>query len=234
MTAKFIVVGVVSAILCRIFIPADLSVEVYQWVYSTIVQAFAAMVAVVGMFAIYKLQLLRHNVETEAERLGDSVRGFNMAYGGGKTGPVPEKGLTVSDDFIGNEKAFQILGQEIDRSAATAFVDRKKIEERGNKASGKDKLAHVDLGRILEALSLLGGRHKRIETAKKSVATITRTIKTPLVISGVLIGISLFLLSLSDINIIDKASCVFLWLLAGVIGTAFISSVCLSKRFLCS
>ncbi len=114
LTSIPIVMGVTSAILWRVFAPADLSAEVYHWVYSTIVQAFAAMVAVVGMFAIYKLQLLRSSLETEAEGLKAAVVAINRtSYAGDYTRVVPEEGLTVSDNFIGDEKAFQNLGEEI-------------------------------------------------------------------------------------------------------------------------
>ncbi len=220
-----IVMGVGTAILWRSFVPGSLSVGVYQWVYSSIIQAYAAMVAVVGMFAIYKLQLLRRNLETEAERLTNAVETLNLHYGGGQSTVVPEEGLTVSDDFVGEEKAFQNLGEQIYQSAKMIFDLGKRTQERAKTVPNEDKQKNEEkvdgyLGRIQTALDIVNGRYKRIEKAKKNVTRITKTIKVPLVVSGVLIGASLFLLSLSDKDIITTASSVFLWLLAVIIGTA--------------
>ena len=231
-----IAMGVAGAILWRTFIPENLTVEVYQWVYSTIVQAFAAMVAVVGMFAIYKLQLLRHNLETEAERLRDAVAELNMTYLDGYTKVIPEGGLTVSDDFVGDKRAFRNLGEEIRRGTKHILDRQKKIKEKAKtvptkdkqeeweKQQNVDKLEHIHLARIRKRMNPMNRPYERIETGKKSVMEMTKAVKMPLAISGVLIGTSLFLLSLSDKDIITKAPSVFLWLLAVVIGT----TVCLT------
>ncbi len=234
MTFIPIVVGVASTILWRTFVPEILTVEVYQWVYSTIVQAFAAMVAVVGMFAIYKLQLLRSSLEMETQGLKAAVVEINGSqYLEDYTGVVPKEGLTVSDNFIGDEKAFQNLGEEIRQGTKTIFDLRKTIEKKAKAGlHNEDKLKDMYLVQFGEVLNLMNDRYKRIENTKERVTRTRKTIKIPLVISGFLIGTSLFLLSLSDKNITDTASSVFLWLLAIVIGTAICLTYMLIREIL--
>lgn len=221
-----IVIGFASAILWRVFIPESPSAEVYQWVYSTIVQAYAAMVAVVGMFAIYRLQFLRHNLETEAEKLESAVANYN-GHKDHHTGTPLATQVTVSDDFVGDEKGFEKLGQELGQDMKYIMDRQKNMGTRGKtvlneltKQKLEDYQEYCKLVSIKKDLNLVNVPYKRMERAKESVMRITKTIKLPLVISGFLIGTSLVLLSLSDTDFINTALSLFLWFLAGVIGTA--------------
>jgi hypothetical protein len=59
--------------------------DLYYWLFSTIAQAFAAMIALVGMFVIHRLQIQKSRVETTRRifiiKFHQSVRGsYNLAF----------------------------------------------------------------------------------------------------------------------------------------------------------
>lgn len=243
MTTIPIVVGVASAILWRTFAPAGLSAGVYQWVYSTVVQAFAAMVAVVGMFAIYKLQFLRHSLDFEAEKLGRAVANYNEHKKHFTETPLAVP-VEISNDFVADWQTFQKLEQQIlqDNEYIVNRLEEigKRVVEEPSK-DGKtvlktlreeDKREHDNLQSIKTDLLWVYAPYTKIKIEKTIVMSTTKAVKVPLVISGCLIVTSLLLLSLSDKNIIDAASSLFLWFLAGVIGTAICLTYMLIREIL--
>ena len=228
-----IIIGIISAIFIRIFVSTSLSPDICRWVYSTIIQAFAAMVALVGMFTVYKLQLLANKHKDDITELTSAVKDHEekkMLYDN-----VLVERTKKSLDFINDEKA-------IENERKAMVDDEKFIEDRmqkihkgyKEKTNGRGSRT-IELGPAdaKELIKLSGWRwavedEKRIldrVQRKKDDATYTkRTLKIPLVASGCLIGISFFLLSLSTESIIHSAQSLFLWCFAGITGAA----VCLT------
>lgn len=162
------------------------------------------------------MQFLKHTLETEAEMLESLARGYNH-YKQHHTGVGLKEPVAVSDDFVRDERSFQKLGREIRED--TKYV-RDRLRELAEKAAEKPVGEHVRLLGFRGELMQVIASYRKIERAKESIMRIRKTIKVPLVVSSLLIGTSLFLLSLSDKNIIDRAPSAFLWPLAVVIGTA--------------
>ena len=238
-----IIFGSVSALIVGFLVPTDLSVEVYRWVYSTIIQAYAAMVALVCMFTIYRLQLLRRTLETDVQELMLAVAKLNnekARFNGLLAAPVK-----TSSGFIDDKKVQQQIMKVIKRDRKWIENIQKEIHKRGKHEPSKDgrskwwkpaskddaeQLAKLDSIKI--ALQKVEHQVRKKETREGSMMEIRKTIRVPLVTSGFLIGISLLLLSFSEESIINAAPFIFSWLFAGIIGTAISVTYMLIREIL--
>ena len=191
------------------------------------------MVALAGMFTIYKLQFLVSKHKNNVKELISAVRyreKKRMLYDN-----VWAERTKESLDFINHEEAIEsekkgiILNEKFIKSQLQKIYEKGKEETNGygNKTikirpeDGKELRKLVDWRSAVE-------EEKRIldtiEREKNATMCIKKTLKMPLIVSGFLIGLSFFLLSFSERSIIYSAHSLFLWFFAGIVGAA----VCLT------
>lgn len=238
-----IIIGILSAILIYIVIFPTLSFDIFRWVYSTIIQAFAAMIAIVGMFTIYKLQFLANKRENDVKELISLVKHCDkqrMMYEN-----VCLERIQKSLDFINNEEAIENAERGITNDERFIKLQKQKIyknkmDKGGTHGYGNKKiiLSSEDGRKLLRLIDwewAVGAKKRVLDRVKREKDTITytkKTFKTPLMISGFLIGISFFLLSFSQESIVHSAYLLFLWLFAGIIGIAIYLTIILIKFIL--
>lgn len=230
-----IIAGIISIVLIHIIVSTRLSSEMCRWVYSTIIQAFAAMVTLVAMFTIYKLQVLTNRYENDIRELISAVKECTDkegVYFGGWLKRTKE-----SLDFLNNEqmnkekKLVESREQVIDN-------ERKEIYRRGKKEETKKgvftyHLTPEDQNKIykLSKWDWAVRNEKRIlnklDREKAAMIHTKAILKIPLIIAGALIGASFLFLSFSEASIILSAQQLFLWCFAIAVGTA----ICLTIMF---
>jgi len=223
-----IIAAIISIVLIYIIVSAHLSCEMCRWTYSTIIQAFAAMVTLVAMFTIYKLQVLTNRYENDIRELISAVKECTDKEGVYSDGWLER--TKESLDFLNNEQIDKEK-ELIESRGQVINNEMKEIFERGKKEEIKKgvftyHLTPEDHNKICK-LSEWGWavrNEKRIlnklDREKAAMIHIKAVLKIPLIIAGTLIGVSFLFLSFSEESIIHSAQQLFLWCFAVAVGTA--------------
>lgn len=229
------IAGIISIVLIHIIVSTHLSCEMCRWTYSTIIQAFAAMVTLVAMFTIYKLQVLTNRYENDIRELISAVKECTdkeEVYFGACLKRTEESLDFLNDERMNKEKKL------IESNEQSINNKMKEIRERGEKR--KDKKGNIaysltrEDGNEMYKLSEWGWavrNEKRIlnklDREKAAMIHTKAILKIPLIIAGALIGASFLFLSFSEESIIHSAQQFFLWCFAIAVGTA----ICLTIMF---
>jgi len=218
-----LIIGIISivalvVVIVAIFSPYLSNPDMYFWVYSTIIQAFAAMIALAAIFLIYRMEMLKREREHILEKLKRNLKRANLSMEVAQSGGE----ITPERELIEWRRLECLGASEIIDQAKLEIDELEKIISEGGLFGG-DKQTPEDMkDGIVKPLEEI----KYIEKFKIKLVSST---KSSLILVGVLIGISLILLPFSSgvTNLYAKIPLSFL--LIAVIGLSIIALIQIVK-----
>ena len=166
----------------RISITAD----TYYWVYSTLAQLFGALLALFGMFVVYRLQVNNLDLETALNQLRYTLT---------PNGPARASMLT-SYSFMEYEKVVKKTLKTI-IELKESLNSKKEMIIKTHPNYIQEHL-RIDINRIEEELNERKLALKKVERIKEKGQYIKESIKIPLILSAMVIIISIILLPFGE------------------------------------
>jgi len=211
-----LIVGTTSIValvvlIVAIFSPYFSNPDMYFWVYSTIIQAFAAMIALVAIFLIYRLEMLKWEEQSILERLINNLISTELSFkadAGQKTTPQMEEW---------NQRRLERLPKhKIIQEARLILCELQQKINKGGFRGG-------DLATPEDMKDRINTDLQNIERRKKYKVFLVSSIRPALMLVGILISLSLFLLPFSSGTTNPYAKAPLSFLLIVVLGLSIIT-----------
>lgn len=201
-----------SVVIIAIFSPCFSNPNMYFWVYSTIIQAFAAMIALVAIFLIYRLEMLKREEQFILERLKNNLVSATLSLEINQTG----QRITPQWEEKERRKLERLPRYKVLQQAKLMLCElQKKIS--GGGLRGGDLATPEDMkDRINTDLQEIKRRNEYRDALVSST-------KSPLILVGILISLSLILLPFSPGATNSYARVPLSFLLTVVLGLSIIT-----------
>lgn len=211
-----LIVGTTSIValvvlIIAIFSPYLSNPDTYFWFYSTVIQAFAAMIALVAIFLIYRLEMLKREEQSILERLINNLISANLSFmadAGQKTTPQMEEWNRRRLERLPKHKIIQ--------EAKLVLCELQQKINKGRFRGG-------DLATPEDMKDRINTDLQNIERRRKYRDFLVSSISSPLILVGILISLSLILLPFSSGTTNPYAKVPLSFLLIVVLGLSIVT-----------
>ncbi len=189
-SATFIAASIVA------FSPYLTDSNTYFWTYSTLIQAFAAMIALVAMFLIYALERLKQERQTLLRELkNDSILIHQVLRGLALRQYISD----TREAYKASEEEAQLYRKDLDFFTEEDILKEAMVKSREVLSKLEDGELNSSSGPGLRYISnKIDDNLIKIRLGESYADSLIKTIKSPLVLVGLIIGLSLLLLPWSS------------------------------------